>query len=77
MLAPYGSDEKSPAPDAVAPKESAEDPRLKRLEAQIDALSQQLEGVGYFQGYYFGRPSLERAWLRMARADRSDAPVTP
>jgi polyhydroxyalkanoate synthesis repressor PhaR len=46
MLAPYGSDEKSPAPDAVAPKESAEDPRLKRLEAQIDALSQQLEALG-------------------------------
>jgi len=22
------------------------------------------EGVGYFQGYYFGRPTLERSWLR-------------
>ena len=46
MLAPYGLDEKSPAPDAGAPKASAEDPRLKRLEAQIDALSQQLEALG-------------------------------
>ena len=44
MLAPYGLDEKSPAPDAGAA--SAEDPRLKRLEAQIDALSQQLEALG-------------------------------
>jgi polyhydroxyalkanoate synthesis repressor PhaR len=46
MLAPYSLDEKSPAPEAGAPKESAEDPRLKRLEAQIDALSQQLEALG-------------------------------
>ena len=46
MLAPYGSDERSPASDAGASRESAEDPRLKRLEAQIDALSQQLEALG-------------------------------
>ena len=46
MLAPYGVDEKSPDPDAGAPKENAEDPRLKRLEAQIDALSQQLDALG-------------------------------
>src|SRR5205807_3460141 len=31
MLAPYGLDEKSPAPDAGTAKASAEDPRLKRL----------------------------------------------
>jgi polyhydroxyalkanoate synthesis regulator protein len=46
MLAPYGSDDKSPTPGPAAPNENAEDPRLKRLEAQIDALSQQLEALG-------------------------------
>ncbi len=47
------------------------------VESAEEAALLRAEGVGYFQGYYFGRPSLERAWLRMARADRSDAPVTP
>jgi polyhydroxyalkanoate synthesis repressor PhaR len=46
MLSPYGLDEKPPAADAEVPQEGAEDPRLKRLEAQIDALSQQLAALG-------------------------------
>jgi polyhydroxyalkanoate synthesis repressor PhaR len=45
MLSPYGLDEKPPAADAEVPQEGAEDPRLKRLEAQIDALSQQLAAL--------------------------------
>jgi polyhydroxyalkanoate synthesis repressor PhaR len=46
MLSPYTRDEKpaSPEPPAATAKE-AEDPRLKRLEAQIDALKQQLEAL--------------------------------
>jgi len=50
MLAPYSLDEKMPAPDAPTPTASAEDPRLKRLEAQIDALSRQLEALGRDRG---------------------------
>jgi polyhydroxyalkanoate synthesis repressor PhaR len=46
MLAPYGREEKPPAPDTVAPRANDEDPRLKRLEAQIDALTQQLKALG-------------------------------
>ena len=47
MLAPpYNPDETPPAPEAGAAKASAEDPRLKRLEAQIDALTRQLEALG-------------------------------
>ena len=46
MLAPYSLDEKPTPAEAGAPKASAEDPRLKRLEAQIDALTQQLEALG-------------------------------
>jgi polyhydroxyalkanoate synthesis repressor PhaR len=46
MLAPYSVDEKPAPAEAGAPKASAEDPRLKRLEAQIDALTQQLEALG-------------------------------
>jgi polyhydroxyalkanoate synthesis repressor PhaR len=45
MLAPYGGDEK-PGPAPEAPSQAGEDPRLKRLEAQIDALTQQLEALG-------------------------------
>jgi len=41
MLSPYGRDDKMPEP----PPET-EDPRLKRLEAQIDALQRQLEVLG-------------------------------
>src|ERR1700757_1456987 len=46
MLAPYSPDEKPTPAEAGAPKASAEDPRLKRLEAQIDALTRQLEALG-------------------------------
>jgi polyhydroxyalkanoate synthesis repressor PhaR len=46
MLAPYSLDEKPTPAEAVAPNASAEDPRLKRLEAQIDALTRQLEALG-------------------------------
>jgi polyhydroxyalkanoate synthesis repressor PhaR len=47
MLAPYSPDETAPAaPEAGTPNASAEDPRLKRLEAQIDALTRQLEALG-------------------------------
>jgi polyhydroxyalkanoate synthesis repressor PhaR len=50
MLAPYGGDEK-PGPTAGAPSSpGGEDPRLKRLEAQIDALTQQLEALGRDRG---------------------------
>ena len=45
MLVPYGSDETSPAPVTGEAKAGAEDPRLKRLEAQIDALTRQLEAL--------------------------------
>ena len=45
MLAPYGRDEKpAPAASQSISKES-EDPRLKRLEAQIDALTRQLQAL--------------------------------
>jgi polyhydroxyalkanoate synthesis repressor PhaR len=46
MLAPYGRDEKSPPPDTATPRSGEEDPRLRRLEAQIDALTQQLKALG-------------------------------
>ena len=46
MLAPYSLDEEPTPAEAGAPKASAEDPRLKRLEAQIDALTRQLEALG-------------------------------
>ncbi|MBV8334628.1 MAG: polyhydroxyalkanoate synthesis repressor PhaR [Alphaproteobacteria bacterium] len=43
MLAPYAREEKPPAPPPAA---SEEDPRLKRLEAQIEVLTQQLAALG-------------------------------
>jgi polyhydroxyalkanoate synthesis repressor PhaR len=46
MLAPYSLDEEPAPAESGAPKASAEDPRLKRLEAQIDALTRQLEALG-------------------------------
>jgi polyhydroxyalkanoate synthesis repressor PhaR len=47
MLAPYGGREESPASaDTEAKANDGEDPRLKRLEAQIDALTRQLEELG-------------------------------
>jgi polyhydroxyalkanoate synthesis repressor PhaR len=44
MLSPYGRPEE-PVPTEPAQKEG-EDPRLKRLEAQIDVLTRQLEALG-------------------------------
>ena len=46
MLTSYRAEEKSPSPDAGAPRANDEDPRLKRLEAQINALTQQLRDLG-------------------------------
>ena len=46
MLAPYRGEEKPPSPDTGASQANDEDPRLKRLEAQIDALTQQLKALG-------------------------------
>jgi polyhydroxyalkanoate synthesis repressor PhaR len=47
MLAPYPGEEKAKSSDAgAAPPSVGEDPRLKRLEAQIDQLTQQLEAIG-------------------------------
>src|SRR5947209_13908704 len=52
MLSPYGRDTKAapadkPEPAAKSPEASeAEDPRLRRLEAQIEALRRQLEALG-------------------------------
>jgi polyhydroxyalkanoate synthesis repressor PhaR len=45
MLSPYGREEKSVSAEAE-PKKDGEDPRLKRLEAQIDTLTRQLEALG-------------------------------
>jgi polyhydroxyalkanoate synthesis repressor PhaR len=47
MLAPYATDEKTPATEVPAAERAAgEDPRLKRLEAQIEALTRQLDQLG-------------------------------
>ncbi|MBV8121166.1 MAG: polyhydroxyalkanoate synthesis repressor PhaR [Alphaproteobacteria bacterium] len=46
MLAPYSGQDKGPAAEAMPPQIAGEDPRLKRLEAQIDALTKQLEAMG-------------------------------
>src|SRR6266699_2295455 len=45
MLSPYGREEK-PVTAEAEPKKEGEDPRLKRLEAQIDVLTRQLEALG-------------------------------
>jgi len=45
MLSPYAREE-PPVSAEVEPKKEGEDPRLKRLEAQIDALTRQLEALG-------------------------------
>ena len=50
MLAPYHGEEKPPSPDTGASQANDEDPRLKRLEAQIDALTQQLKALGRDRG---------------------------
>ncbi|MBV8889861.1 MAG: polyhydroxyalkanoate synthesis repressor PhaR [Alphaproteobacteria bacterium] len=49
MLSPYARDEKAAAAEAAAEPETAverEDPRLRRLEAQVEALRRQLEDIG-------------------------------
>jgi polyhydroxyalkanoate synthesis repressor PhaR len=48
MLSPYGRDAPPAAAEAPPPAAAAEaeDPRLRRLETQIDALRQQLEALG-------------------------------
>src|SRR5215470_8397235 len=46
MLAPYGRPEKPAPPDSDTSQANDEDPRLKRLEAQIDVLTQQLKALG-------------------------------
>ena len=47
MLAPsYDAEEKTKSTDAAPPQAAGEDPRLKRLEAQIDQLTRQLEAMG-------------------------------
>jgi polyhydroxyalkanoate synthesis regulator protein len=47
MLSPYGREAKPPETPATKPETAeAEDPRLRRLEAQIEALRQQLEAFG-------------------------------
>ena len=49
MLSPYASGAKPAAADPPQPKgeaKEAEDPRLRRLESQIEALRQQLEALG-------------------------------
>jgi polyhydroxyalkanoate synthesis repressor PhaR len=43
MLSPYGTEQKAKSED---PPPAVEDPRLKRLEAQIDQLTRQLEAMG-------------------------------
>ena len=48
MLSPYARERPSAAdsPQATGEASEAEDPRLRRLEAQIEALRQQLEALG-------------------------------
>ena len=46
MLAPFAREERPPEPAAPLAKGAGEDPRLKRLEAQIDALTRQLDQLG-------------------------------
>ena len=46
MLAPYSLDEKQTSADTEAKPDGGEDPRLKRLEAQIDTLTRQLDELG-------------------------------
>jgi polyhydroxyalkanoate synthesis repressor PhaR len=45
MLAPFATEERPPGHEPP-PKSDGEDPRLKRLEAQIDALTRQLDQLG-------------------------------
>ena len=45
LASPYGREEKPAAAEPEAKQQGGEDPRLKRLEAQIDALKSQLEAL--------------------------------
>ena len=45
LASPYGREEKPAAAEPEAKQQDGEDPRLKRLEAQIDALKRQLEAL--------------------------------
>jgi polyhydroxyalkanoate synthesis repressor PhaR len=47
MLSPYGAGAatEKPAPTEAPPPPTAEDPRLKRLETQLDAMREQLEAL--------------------------------
>ena len=46
MLSPYGREEKAVSTEPEPIQKEGEDPRLKRLEAQIDVLTRQLEALG-------------------------------
>jgi polyhydroxyalkanoate synthesis regulator protein len=50
MLSPYGPDDKpgaaEPAPQPASAPSEKEDPRLQRLEEQLEALRKQLEAMG-------------------------------
>jgi len=46
MLSPYGGRDEKPAASEPAPAAQPEDPRLKRLETQIEALQKQLDKLG-------------------------------
>ena len=46
MLSPYGREEGAVSIEPEPPHKEGEDPRLKRLEAQIDVLTRQLEALG-------------------------------
>ena len=50
MLAPYSPEEKPSSADTGPSRTNDEDPRLKRLEAQIDALTKQLKAMGRGRG---------------------------
>jgi polyhydroxyalkanoate synthesis repressor PhaR len=50
MLASYGREGRPPSADTGGSRANEEDPRLKRLEAQIDALTQQLKALGQNRG---------------------------
>jgi polyhydroxyalkanoate synthesis repressor PhaR len=45
LASPYGREETPAAAEPEAKRQDGEDPRLKRLEAQIDALKRQLEAL--------------------------------
>jgi EAL domain-containing protein (putative c-di-GMP-specific phosphodiesterase class I) len=34
------------------------------VETEAEAAILHREGIGYMQGYYYGRPSLDRPWLQ-------------